>query len=99
MNLCCVKEDLPERWRCTGLIFLENRSYTPLTFNDGYRIVREHTNAFQAADAVFVVTDLSAFRVIAGLKDIGLAIPQDISVIGYSETGFFEKPGFLVCQN
>ncbi len=56
-----------------------------MTFNDGYRIVREHASVFQAADAVFVVTDLLAFGVIAGLKDIGLAIPQDISVIGYDD--------------
>lgn len=69
-----------------GLDFSEEHVlYSPLTFNDGYRIVREHASAFQAAEAVFVVTDLLAFGVIAGLKDIGLAIPQDISVIGYDD--------------
>ncbi len=69
-----------------GLDFFEEQVlYVPLTFNDGYRIVREHASVFQAADAVFVVTDLLAFGVIAGLKDIGLAIPQDISVVGYDD--------------
>ncbi|MDY0094846.1 MAG: LacI family DNA-binding transcriptional regulator [Candidatus Vecturithrix sp.] len=69
-----------------GLDFSEEQVlYVPLTFNDGYRIVREHASVFQAADAVFVVTDLLAFGVIAGLKDIGLAIPQDISVVGYDD--------------
>ena len=63
----------------------DHKLYAPLTINDGYRIVMEHAGRFQAADAVFVVTDLLALGVIAGLRDIGLVVPQDISILGYDD--------------
>lgn len=59
--------------------------YAPLTINDGYRVVMEHASQFQAIEAVFVVTDLLAFGVISALKDMGFAIPGDISIIGYDD--------------
>lgn len=63
----------------------EQKLCAPLTINDGYRLVMEQSSQFRATEGVFVVTDLLAFGVIAGLKDIGMAIPKDISIIGYDD--------------
>ena len=63
----------------------ENILRSPLTIEDDYSIVTEHANKFKRADAVFAVTDLLAFGAISALKEMGLNIPKDISIIGYDD--------------
>jgi LacI family transcriptional regulator len=52
---------------------------------DGYRVVAANADKIKKADALFAVTDLLAFGAMQAIRDMGLRIPKDISVIGYDD--------------
>ncbi len=54
-----------------------------LTFEDGKKIASE-INKNKKIDGVFAFTDLLASGVLNGLQEVNVQIPQDISVMGFS---------------
>lgn len=55
-----------------------------LTFEDGKNIADEIAKNHRDIDGVFAFTDLLATGVLVGLKEYGFKIPDDISIIGFS---------------
>ncbi|KQT02263.1 LacI family DNA-binding transcriptional regulator [Cellulomonas sp. Leaf395] len=47
------------------------------------KTIRDAVSNGLELDAVFAITDQSAIGVIAGLRDLGLRVPQDVQVIGF----------------
>jgi len=54
------------------------------SFEDGKKIAKRIAEDFQDIDGVFAFTDLTATGLLVGLKDRGYKIPEDISIIGFS---------------
>ena len=52
---------------------------------DSYHIVTTNANKIKKADALFAITDLLAFGAMQAIRDMGLRIPKDISIIGYDD--------------
>lgn len=52
---------------------------------DGYRSALALLDAGERFDAVFAASDLIAMGVIHALQDRGLAVPQDVAVIGFDD--------------
>ncbi|BDU51510.1 LacI family DNA-binding transcriptional regulator [Haliovirga abyssi] len=67
---------------------------TDLSFEENYNIIEKNIDIFKEVTAVFAQTDLSALAVIEALKNNGISVPKDVSVIGYDdiEFGKFFKP-------
>jgi len=55
-----------------------------LTFEDGKKIADEIALNHRDIDGVFAFTDLLATGVMVGLKEYGIKIPEDVSIIGFS---------------
>jgi LacI family transcriptional regulator len=55
-----------------------------LTFEDGKKIANEIALNHRDIDGVFAFSDLLATGIMVGLKEHGFKIPQDISIIGFS---------------
>ena len=53
------------------------------------RLMREHPQI----TALFGVNDLVAVNTIATLQEMGLRVPQDVSVIGYDDSTWLSSPG------
>lgn len=56
---------------------------TPWNDTDARRTINEQADLVRSCDALFCMTDTTAFGVIRGLKDIGLRVPEDIAVMGF----------------
>lgn len=67
---------------------------TDLSFEENYNIIEKNIDIFKEITAVFAQTDLSALAVIEALKNNGISVPKDVSIIGYDdiEFGKFFKP-------
>lgn len=52
------------------------------SFADGYRAAQELMQN-KKIDAIFAMSDVMAIGAIRGLADLGLRVPEDVSVIGY----------------
>lgn len=57
-------------------------------WEDGYRTMDEMLSRGAAPEAVFAMSDPKAFGVIRAIKDRGLRIPEDISVMGFDDVDF-----------
>lgn len=55
-----------------------------LSFHDGYKITSQVINDHDKVDAIFSFTDLVATGVLLRLKELGIAVPEQISVMGFS---------------
>ena len=55
-----------------------------LTFEAGKKVADEIVSKHQDVDGVFAFSDLLATGVLVGLKEHGVKIPEDISIIGFS---------------
>ena len=55
-----------------------------LTYEDGKIVADEIALNHKDIDGIFAFTDLLATGVLVGLKDHGIKIPEDISIIGFS---------------
>ena len=61
---------------------------------DGYNFIKEHEEYFKKMKhrcGIFALNDFSAFGVIDGLLDAGIAVPEKVSVIGYDDISFAER--------
>ena len=69
--------------RALGLSF-DPRLYVPtrFTLDSACRAARKHFTAFPDTDAAFCMSDLVALGVIRALHEMGLKVPEDVSVIG-----------------
>ncbi|MHA7306037.1 LacI family DNA-binding transcriptional regulator [Arthrobacter sp. TMN-49] len=57
-----------------------------LTEEGGYRAVGELLGGLDRPTAVFAVNDMAALGVMSAAEERGLAVPQDLSVVGYDNT-------------
>ena len=55
-----------------------------LSFDDGYQIAEQVLQDHPDIDAIFAFTDIIATGVLMKLKELNVNIPEDISVIGFS---------------
>lgn len=57
----------------------------PTLWNDveARQAVKQYADVIRSCDALFCMTDTTAFGVIRGLKDLGLSVPEDIAVMGF----------------
>lgn len=51
----------------------------------GYAATKELLESGREVDGIFVFSDSSAIGVISAIKDAGLAVPEDIAVVGFSD--------------
>ena len=72
-----------------NLIFLGKCS-----FQFGYGFVKSNKDLFNRIDGIFAQADLIALGVIEALKELGVCVPEDISVVGYDDIkiGSFLRP-------
>ncbi|WP_373770522.1 substrate-binding domain-containing protein, partial [Weissella soli] len=61
---------------------------TTLSKHGGLAVAEKVNQA--AVSAVFAVNDELAIGVLRGLADLGVRVPQDISVVGYDNTDYAE---------
>lgn len=64
------------------------------TYASAYRVVQENLNHIREASAVYVQSDILTLGVVNALKDAGLKIPEDFSVVGSDgyELGMISHP-------
>ncbi len=64
-------------------------------FEDTYEIVTENIDVFRNADSIFALNDLMAFGAIKALREFGIRVPEDISVVGYDDSEYakYHNPG------
>lgn len=77
-----------------------------LTYEDGRMIADEIASNQRGIDGVFAFTDLLAIGIMVGLKEHGFKIPDDISIIGFSNwflttittptLSTVDQPGYLM---
>jgi LacI family transcriptional regulator len=58
----------------------------------GYNLIRRLIESGEAPRAVFAENDLLALGVIQGARELGLAVPQDLAVIGFDDIPFASFP-------
>ncbi len=68
-----------------GMTFEPEKQYVPgyFTISDGYYAMGTLLNRMPEVTAVFAVSDVMAIGAIRAIKDRGLRVPEDISVIGF----------------
>ena len=54
----------------------------------GHRVAAELLGGPDRPTAVFAANDLSAVGVLSAADDLGLRVPEDVSVVGYDDTWF-----------
>ena len=57
-------------------------------WDDGYQVMKEMLDQKNIPDAVFATSDPKAMGVIRAIRDVGLRVPQDISVMGFDNLDF-----------
>lgn len=71
---------------CAGnLTFDEDRNYRRgrFSFADGYRAAKDLFCQEQHPTAIFAMADVMAIGAIRAIRDAGLRVPEDVSVMGY----------------
>ncbi len=63
----------------------------PMSIEDGYQIGSAFKHHFGDADCIFCVSDAPAFGLLSAFKEQGLAVPDDIAIVGF---GNFELSRF-----
>lgn len=66
----------------------ENMFVSEIDIEGGYKTIKELLRKRINFDSVFCYNDLMAIGVMKGLKESGLKIPEDISVVGYDDIYF-----------
>lgn len=87
-----------------GLEFAEEAHYETarFTYEDGYRATKALLQRNPGFTALFAMSDVMAIGAIRALKDAGLRVPEDVSVIGFDGlvTGDFTVPRLAsIAQN
>ena len=67
-----------------GLEFDENKvKYGELTYDSGYRMTAQAIREGITFTAAFAFSDEAALGVISALSEVGLKVPEDVSVMGF----------------
>ena len=67
-----------------GIEFDENRvKYGELTYDSGYRMTAQAIREGISFTAAFAFSDEAALGVISALSEVGLKVPEDVSVMGF----------------
>jgi LacI family transcriptional regulator len=76
---------------------LEGDSPTP---EPGYRAVRKLLDAKEPFTALFCFNDMSALGAIRALREAGLSVPHDVSVVGFDDiqAAAFQNPGLTTVR-
>ena len=71
--------------RKKGILFDTGRQYEPCRYSmaDGYQAARRLLEREPSLTAVFALGDVIALGAMRAMADLGLRIPEDISVVGY----------------
>lgn len=74
-----------DAFREHGIAFDPNRDYVSARYSyaDGYRAARELGIRCRSYTAIFCMADVMAMGAIRAMTDNGLAVPQDVSVVGF----------------
>ena len=74
-----------EAFRSHGIPFQQSRDYQGVRFSyrDGYRATQALLAGDRAYTAIFAMADVMAIGAIRALRDNGLRVPEDISVMGF----------------
>ncbi len=67
-----------------------------LYFDRGYVEMKKLIEKNQVPEAIFFATDLSAFGAIKAMNEVGLRVPEDVSVIGFDDE--FRAAGSFNCK-
>ena len=68
----------------SGLQFREDAYYTcRYSFQSGYETMKQALESGAACTAVFAMADVIAIGAIRAIREFGLRVPEDISVVGY----------------
>jgi len=68
----------------SGLVFREEQYYTcRFSYRSGYETMQRVLGSGQPVSAVFAMADVIAVGAIRAIRERGLRIPEDISVMGY----------------
>lgn len=69
-----------------GIIYDSSLVYTcdDVSFDEGYNFAQKIMEQHEDVDAIFAITDLVATGVITRLNELGVSIPKQVSVIGFS---------------
>ena len=75
-----------------GAVFDADRCYEKarFSFDSGYRGMERLVTKFPDITAVFAMSDVTAIGAIRALRDRGLRVPEDISIIGFDGTTLAE---------
>ncbi|MFP4373966.1 MAG: LacI family DNA-binding transcriptional regulator [Spirochaetaceae bacterium] len=68
---------------------------TDATFEAGYRTILDNRDTLAAADGIFAQADITAFGVLAALRELGVRVPDDLPLVGYDDirmAGLTEPP-------
>ena len=57
----------------------------PCSCEAGYSFVIEHADLMREVDGLFAQADIVAFGCITALKELGIAVPGDVKVVGYDD--------------
>jgi DNA-binding LacI/PurR family transcriptional regulator len=76
---------------------LEGDSPSPQT---GYKATRKLLAAAEAFSALFTFNDISAMGAIRALRESGLRVPEDVSVVGFDDiqSAAYQNPGLTTVR-
>lgn len=60
----------------------------PVSLKGGYQLAQKVSDARNRISAVFAFSDVGAMGLINGLNDLGIAVPRDISVVGFDDLSY-----------
>lgn len=55
------------------------------SFEAGYRTILENHALLAEIDGIFAQADITAFGVLAGLRELGIRVPEDMLLVGYDD--------------
>lgn len=65
---------------------IQNHFYGHRNFQEAYKLAREVMK--YGLDSVFCETDVMAYGLLQGLREMNVSVPKDIAIIGYDNTQF-----------
>jgi LacI family transcriptional regulator len=79
------------------IVQLQNDSFSPMV---GYPVVRELLSRTTDFTALYAYNDLSAIGAIRAIRERGLRVPEDISVIGFDDihSAAFQNPSLTTIR-
>lgn len=72
--------------RSRGLIVIEDLIFkTELTLESGYRLCKQVMQSENKTTAIFTVNDMVAIGALIALQELGVRVPEDVSVVGFDD--------------